>query len=240
MFFLSVDICYAQNTTESSLFQCQPTTDQSGQVFTPNIPDSYFNHANALALTQQGNLTTLLGGRARGTVFVFTIPPEATCSGTVMAFEFCYQTSDQEIDKSRDFFRFVSLTRNELQFTVIDFDPIRIRANAQTAICSVLVEDGDNSQYICCETQTLQADEQFQTPSSFGVVLGQTDESLFLTFSGVNTEFQFPHFQGIPTGDPDKMDDTFTFIEGDLQNEGSLLLLRLTIGTYESNIHIHN
>ena len=234
MFFLSADICYAQNTTESSLFQCQPTTHQSGQVFTPNIPESNFNHTNALALTEQGILTPLI--RGRGTVFVFTIPPEPTCSGTVMAFEFCYQTSEGEIDKSRVIFRFASLTRNELQFTVIDFDPIRIRANAQTAICSILVEDidGGNSQYICCETRTLLADEQFQTPSSFGVVLGQTDESLFLTFSGVNTEFQFPHFQGIPTGDPDKMDDTFTFTEGDLQNEGSLLLLRLIIGSYIS------
>ena len=237
VFCLSVDMCYAQNTAESSLFQCQPTTDQSGQVFTPNIPDFYFNHANARALTQQGNLTAL--SEERRTIFVFTTPPEATCNGTVLALEFCYLAFDGEIDRRRDFFNFASLTRNGLQFTVIDFDPFEINTNAEAAICSFLVDDGDDRQYICCETQTLPADEQFQIPSSdyaFGVVvLGDTDESLLLTFSGaVNTHFQFPYFQGIPidNNNPDKMDETFTFRARDLQNEGSLLLLRLIIGTY--------
>ena len=239
---LSADICYAQNTAESSLFQCQSTTDQSGHVFTPNIPDSYFNHANARALTQQGNLTPLSGGR--GTIFVFTIPPEPTCSGgTVLAIEFCYLTFDDEIDRSRDFFRFVSLTVSGFDFTVIDFDPFRIRTNAEEAICSVLVDD---SQYICCETQTLPADEQFQIPSSdytFGLVTRRGENEIRpLTFSGENTEFRFPHFRGIPADNdnPNRIDDSFTFTADNFQNEGSLLLLRLLIGKYllmqESNL----
>ena len=239
MFYFSVENGYAQNTAESSLFQCQRTTDQSGQVFTPNIPDSYFNHVNALALTQQGTLTSL--SVERRTIFVFTTPPEATCSGTVLAVEFCYLAFDGEIDRDdREFFRFASLSRDGLQFTVIDFDPIRIRANAQTAICSILVEDGNDSQFICCDIYTLPNDEQFQIPSSdytsFGVATmrdGQ-DELRLLTFSGVNTEFRSPHFQGIPADNdnPDRMEDTFTFTEDDLQSQGSLLLLRLIIGTY--------
>ena len=34
-------------TQTSSLFQCQPYTDQSGLVYTPNIPDFYFSDVNA-------------------------------------------------------------------------------------------------------------------------------------------------------------------------------------------------
>ena len=184
---------------------------------------------NALELTQQGNLTTL--SEERGTIFIFTTPPEPTCSGTVLAFEFCYLAF--EISNNREVFRFVSLRRDGLQFTVIDFDFVRIRTS-QEAICSVLVED---EQYICCDTYTLPDDEQFQIPPlnyTFGVVIrSQMNLILPLAFSDVNTEFQFPHFQARPAGDngPDRAGDSFTLTAGDLQNEGSLLLLRLIIGT---------
>ena len=238
VFCLSVDMCYAQNTAESSLFQCQPTTDQSGHVFTPNIPDSYFNHANARALTQQGSLTSLSGGK--GTIFVFTTPPEPTCSDTVLAIEFCYLTFGEEVGRRREFLRFASLTGSGFDFTVIDFDPFKIETNAEAAICSVLVEDDDDDdkQYICCETQTLDADEQFQIPSSdytFGLVTRRDEDEIRpLTFSGENTEFQFPQFRGRPAdnNNPDRIGETFTFTANDIQNRGSLLLLRLIIGAY--------
>ena len=129
-------------------------------------------------------------------------------------------------------FRFVPLRRDGLQFTVIDFDFVRIRTS-QEAICSVLVEDDD--EYICCDTYTLPDDEQFQIPSSdytFGVVIRiQMNRILPLAFSAVNTKFQFPHFQARPAGDngPDT-GESFTLTASDLQN-GSLLLLRLIIGT---------
>ena len=221
---MSVDNACAQNTAESSLFQCQPTTDQSGQVFTPNIPDFYFNHVNALELTQQGNLTTL--SEQRGTIFIFTTPPEPTCSGTVLAFEFCYLAF--EIRNNEEVFRFVSLRRDGLQFTVIDFDFVRIRTSEEP-ICS------EDEEYICCNTYTLPDDEQFQIPPlnyTFGVVIrSQMNQILPLAFSDVNTEFQFPHFQARPEGSngPDRIGESFTLTGSD-QN-GSLLLLRLIIGT---------
>ena len=186
---------------------------------------------NALELTQQGNLTTL--SEERGTIFIFTTPPEPTCSGTVLAFEFCYLAF--EIRDDREVFRFVSLRRDGLQFTVIDFDFVRIRTS-QEAICSVLEEDEDD-EYICCDTYTLPDVEQFQIPSlnyTFGVVIrSQMNRILPLAFSDVNTEFQFPHFQARPTNNndgPNSIGDSFTLTAGDLQN-GSLLLLRLIIGT---------
>ena len=142
--------------------------------------------------------------------------------------------------ENRIFSTFLSLSRDGLQFTVIDFG-IRIRLSPREAICSVLVEDEDDSQYICCDTYTLPADEQFQIPTSdytFGVAIRRNiNDFRLLTFSGENTEFRFPHFRGIPTDndDPDRIGDTFTFTANDFQNEGSLLLLRLIIGTHSSS-----
>ena len=177
-------------------------------------------------------MTTFSGGR--GTIFVFTIPPEITCSGTVLALEFCYQASQSEIDRNnREFFRFASLTRNGLGFTVIDFDLLRITTNAEEAICSVLEEQ---TSYICCETFPA---SEVQIPSIFGVVIRRrTDESFPLTFSDADTRFQFPHFRGIPADNdnPNRIGDTFTFTENDRQDEGSLLLLRLIIGSH-NNMH---
>ena len=240
MFCLSVDNGHAQNTAESSLFQCQPTTDQSGHVFTPNIPDFYFDHVNALALTQQGNLTSL--SVDSGTVFVFTTPPEATCNGTVLAVEFCYLTFDGEIDREIEVFRFASVEIDDLECTAIDFNPFRISTSEQTAICSVLVE---NDQHICCDTYTLPDNDQFQIPSSefmsgFGVVTRRNENQIRpLTFSGVNTEFRFPHLRGVPADNNniDRRGETFTLTANDIQNEGSLPLLRLIIGTY---LFMHN
>ena len=181
-------------------------------------------------------MTSLTGGR--GTIFVFTTPPEPTCSGTVLAIEFCYLTFQSEIGRRREFLKFASLTGSGFDFTVIDFDPFQIETNAEAAICSVLVEDKDDSQYICCETQTLDADEQFQIPSSdytFGLVTRRDENEIRpLTFSGENTEFRFPHFRGRPTNNdnPDRIRDTFTFTANDIQNRGSLLLLRMIIGSH--------
>ena len=181
----------------------------------------------------------------RGTIFVFT--PEITCSGTVMAFEFCYLAFGGEIGETdREVFRFLSLSQDELQFefTVIDFDRVRFRASPRDTVCSVLVVDGEDSQYICCDKYTLPADEQFQIPSSdftsFGVVTRrEEDEFRPLTFSGENTEFRFPHFRGRPVDNdnPDRIGETFTFTANDFQNEGSLLLLRLIIGMHVNIVY---
>ena len=87
----------------------------------------------------------------------------------------------------------------------------------------LLVIESFASFNICCETQTLLADEQFQTPSSdstFSVVImirGLADESLLLTFT-LSSNFHIFY--------------TFTFTASDLQNEGSFLFLWLIIGTF--------
>ena len=104
---------------------------------------------------------------------------------------------------------------------------VTIRTSPREDICSVLVEDGDNSQHICCDTYSLPAGEQFQIPSSnytFGVVVRANNRRLPLT------QFRFPHFKARPIDDDNGPGDSFTLTEDDLQDEGSLLLLRLILG----------
>ncbi len=54
----------------------QPSSDQSGLVYTPNIPDVYFNDTNAVDFRtgDEANLTNTENG-AR---YFFTVPAEST------------------------------------------------------------------------------------------------------------------------------------------------------------------
>ena len=219
----------AQTTAESSLFQCQPTTDRarSGQVFTPNISDSYFNDANArYSRSLLGGQSLIRQNAARGTTFIYTTPPEPSCSGTVLAFEFCYQTKNNQISYTatdREIFRFLHLSRNGYRFTVNDL--ITVTTSPQWNYCTYLWGD----QWICCNITTV--NDQFHIPASnytFGVVI-INDIIRPLTFS---SKYQFPHFQARPSDDNNEpvMGDEFILEPGDLKNESSLLLLRLLIG----------
>ena len=77
---------------ESALFQCQHSSYSSGQVYTPNIPDFYFDNEKAAAFStgsSGANLTTAIAGHT----YIFTIPPvsaERNCTGTVIALQYCH------------------------------------------------------------------------------------------------------------------------------------------------------
>ena len=73
--------------SQSSTFHCQPSSDQSGLVYTSNIPDFYFDHVNV----GSSNDVTDIGGSA---VYVYPVS-EDRCSGTVVAIELCYRAFDR-------------------------------------------------------------------------------------------------------------------------------------------------
>ena len=135
-------------------------TMQSGRVFTPNIPDLYFNHTNAAAFrTGDGaNLTTVTGD-AR-TTFIYTTPPESACSGTVTAIQYCYHTT---INNQLNFLRFLSFSRDEFVITVKSARNIVGRAIPQdnAYVCSDY--PGSNGHRVCCDTTNL-ATKQFWIP----------------------------------------------------------------------------
>ena len=212
------------------MFQCQPTTDQSGRVFTPNIPDLYFDHTNAAAFrTGDGaNLTTVTeSGR---TTFIYTTPPESVCSGTVTAIQYCYHTT---INDQRNLLRFVPLSRDGFSFTV-NIRNIVLRHVPQDNICSdYFADDPADGQRICCDTLNLTTNRQFQFTSNFtfGVILLNNNDVRPLAFSGTtDMKYQFPRFvTRLSTGNP----TSFTLNEDDyeIESDGYLLLMRLLLGT---------
>ena len=223
-----IGTAYAQT---ASVFECQPTTDQSGRVFTPNIPDLYFNHTNAAAFrTGAGaNLTTVTGD-AR-TTFIYTTPPELVCSGTVTAIQYCYHT---KINNRQNFLRFLSFSRDEFVITVKSARNIVGRAIPQDNICSDY--PGSNGQRVCCDTTNLtDINKQFWIPSNFtfGVILLNNDDVRPLAFSGTaDMKYQFPHYViRVPRPGNPQTGSTFTLDKDtDYQSDGYLFLMRLLLG----------
>ena len=215
------------------MFQCQPTTDQSGRVFTPNIPDLYFNHTNAVAfrIGAKANLTTVT--RLSRTIFIYTTPPESACSGIVTAIQYCYHTT---INTQPNFLRFLSLSRDGFNFTVSEK-----RTGKANGACSDY--PGSDGQRVCCGIKNLATSEQFRIPSNytFGVILLRNDVQP-LAFSGTaDMKYQFPHFvRRLSTSSPTSL----TLNEDDYESDRYLLLMRLLLGINNSlndrNVDMYN
>ena len=91
----------------SSLFQCQSSSDQSGLVYTPNIPDEYFNDVNVANFR-----TSSLNVKGKRATHIFTIPPELVsrnCSGSLVSIQYCYRARDRDIDILQTIFILSSL-----------------------------------------------------------------------------------------------------------------------------------
>ena len=128
-FFQSAAASYgcAQTSSVSSLYQCQPSSQNSDQVFIPNIPDFYFDHASAALFRGDGDNNLTVTG-SRGRTFVFTVPavsPERNCSGAVMSIQYCHQARANQIGQTHNIFDLITLRRNGLNFTVLTRDDVR-------------------------------------------------------------------------------------------------------------------
>ena len=207
------------------MFQCQPTTDQSGRVFTPNIPDLYFNHTNAAAFrTGDGaNLTTVT----------------EISRTSLTAIQYCYHTKiNINITMPKlSFLRFLSLSRDGFDFTVSE-----ISTGEANGVCSDY--PGSDGQRVCCGKKNLATNNrQFRIPSNytFGVILLRNDIQP-LAFSGTtDMKYQFPHFvRRLSTSSPTSL----TLNEGDYQSDRYLLLMRLLLGINNSlndrNVDMYN
>ena len=215
----------------SSPFECQPSSDQSGQVYTPNIPDSYFNHQN-LAQIIARNTSNLITTKQFVT-YIFTIPPEpAGCSGSVVAIQYCYRTNDTQVRFMSEgkIFEFLHLTQlDELQFEVNS--SIQITSVANASICTDIINH-DDIQQVCCNTTTLSAADVFQIPSS-GYAFGVTSRAYQpLAFDETHMEYLTEQFQTyLLTAFPIPSGLNFSVSRNNQVNE-SLPLIRLIIGKY--------
>ena len=168
-----------------AIFQCQSSGSSGQQVFTPRIPDHYFNQTTAASMIGK-SLNSAVDRRA----YIYTISPESArrdCSGTVTAVEYCYKATGRNMQQTRDVFYILSLTpsvnqtNNRTQFTVNS--RININSTASDNICAV--NQDSQSQFFCCENKSL----EYQIPSSnftFGIV---TRDFRLLISTNTTTEY---------------------------------------------------
>lgn len=147
-------ITYSSHPTDTSNAQTVPPTcqPQSGQIFTPNIPDYYFNHQNAAAFRNGfgANMTNVLATR----VHLFT--GQSSCSGTVVAIQYCYQRASSPT--SVILMDFAVLTRDGLSFRVEWHHEIRFALGSEE--CANF--EGDS--LICCRTTVFERNSRSQLP----------------------------------------------------------------------------
>lgn len=212
------------NCRSFSPFLCQPSTDS--QVYTPNIPDFYFdidNVAGFRTAASGANLTTR--NEQRVTTIIFSIPPrspERNCSGTVTALQYCYESTAEFLDRGQrniNIFWLLTLSRNGSRFTVS-----RRYMARTTPRDSVCVNSSETRRVCCAETA-----RNFQITASthwFGVtVLGQNRRPL--AFADSVTDYEVEQFQVRISNTVPAVDDTL--IVDNLLNR-PLLLLRFLLG----------
>ena len=81
------------------LFNCQPSSEISGHLYTPNIPDFYFQSQNADNF-RNINITTLdierrIDDELSASTYIFMLPQESetgrNCSGSIRFIQYCYE-----------------------------------------------------------------------------------------------------------------------------------------------------
>ena len=213
----------SEYSASAALFQCQHSTHQDGQVFTPNIPDLYFDHTNADDFARPGK-DSLLTRPSNGTTYFFIIPPESAernCSGTVVAIQYCYRVHRNRINSAQDVFSFHSVTRDGFVFTVNSSFTVRTTPHQESECTNIM-----GMHYFCCDTTTLSADNQLSISSesyTFGVTIIDNQVTPY-AFTD-DTEFVVEQFQvAIGTTIPAGTSYTLT---GSIEMSGGLLLMRL-------------
>ena len=208
------------------VYQCQTSSDQGGLVYTPNIPDGFFDQQYAAT----GGMATLAEARDRFTYF-FTLPPlslERNCSGTLVAIQFCYHAElrDDEMGNLQDIFEFLVTDREDTLFTITSRFPVE--AASSDVNCVVGNRMGMETKHDCCTSFETPNELLNQIPSAsftFGVRIIDRDFRPFAFRDSVQ-EFRVEQFQTSANG------DSFDLGEGDRVTNNALLLLRFLLGIY--------
>jgi hypothetical protein len=142
------------------LYLCQPTSTPSsaGQVYTPNIPDSYFNTASL------SRNTFIEAGD--GLAYFFTVPPR-DCNGSVAAIELCYQAklTQGQINNPgpENVFELLMVTRQGYTFTFMSRSTIQVTPSPSNCVATG-VKVGGLTPHDCCASVI--PPNEFQIPSS--------------------------------------------------------------------------
>ena len=208
----------------SEVFQCQLSSEQ--KLYTPNIPDSYFNHQ-----TLQQNVNSI-GEAQSGVTYIFTTPPRSqarNCSGTVMAIQHCYHAdlTNGEIGRDKDIFEFLSASINQNLFTVDDRFMVRSASDARNCIAGV--RERGRTPHDCCSTFTLADSNRFQISNqsyTFGIRISNNNPRPY-AFRAETTEFNVDQYQFASVNG-----DSFSLVN--LESPGrSLFLMKFLIGIFQ-------
>jgi hypothetical protein len=182
------------------VFLCQ-TSNQGGQVYTPNIPDFFFEHERVADNSGPG--ATLDEARI-GSTYFFTLPPESSernCSSNVQAVQFCYRAelTNGELGIQQDVFEFLITTREDFLFTITD--RFTVSDISTSSNCVVGVRRMGRIPHDCCMTITPPTQLQIPSGSSssytFGVRIIDSDVRPYAFID----EFDAEQFQTSATGD---------------------------------------
>ncbi len=210
----------------SQPFRCQSSSDQSGLVYTPNIPDFYFNDVNAADFRRGrgSNLTDT----DRDTTFFFTVPTESVshnCSGDAVSIQYCYRARNSDRNEVTTVFNLLAVDRNGLQFTIISSTNIQT-----TPQDSISTDPGGSVQQICCDTTPLSG---FQIPSSeytFSIVTTSSRNVRPLAFANSVREYRVEQYSDRLGNNGPSPGSTVTLRDRDKNNDHALLLMRFIIG----------
>ena len=214
-----------------SLLQCQSKSEDSKEVFLPNIPDEIFDHESIsdLRINESAELIPV-----DDMTFVFDLPPvpaERSCSGTIIAIEFCYQIESINLEDRTNSFNYLTLSRNGQQYTVID--RLRVRTTPSQSICVNSTAPDSEDFLVCCDRESRR--EFMMTPSEYSFAI-LTRNAQMLTFSNSASEYNLEHARIALRGSGNR-NSTFTVSESDRFTNKSLPLVRFILGKGIHSIH---
>ena len=198
-------------------------------MYTPNIPDFYFNDVNAADFRSGGgaNLTT----SSNRVTYIFTIPAESSernCTGNVVAIQYCYETRIDQIGSNEiNVFNFLHMNRSGLLFTFTG--SFTEQTSPQSRFCT---NPMGIIQQVCCETATLDMMDQFQLPTTsytFAVMIINNDARP-LAFAASVDEYRHEQLQTDLGSSAPPPGNNITLGQNTVVPDQSLLLLRFILG----------
>ncbi len=131
----------------AQIYQCQPSSEENGQFFTPNIPDRYFNPQNLQSFASSQLLT-----ESEEVIYIFPVPSESSqrrnCSGNLTAVQYCYGANNSNTnDNFQTVFNLHFLTLQDGRYVVNT--SVFVQATPSRN-CSTSGSEGFSASY-CCE-----------------------------------------------------------------------------------------
>lgn len=207
-------------------FQCQvyPSHQSNGrELYTPCIPDFYFDSTNLVWLRGSG-----VGVTTSMRTYIFPAQPlaESNCSSTVVGVEFCHQTASAYVSRglSKHSGNILTFSQEGLQFKVTH--AFNLTSTPSNRMCTPF--PGSDTRVMCCVQMRLSSEDQFPISPRRALGMTSTGESRLLT---VRAPALFEHF----TVNSDNsslwpLGSKVSFEDSDRQNGSNLPLLRFIIG----------